>query len=343
MRAILLVAGAAAVVVAAVGVGPLVAPLARAGRLLTPRRRPADRARDAGPGRSRTTRGVPEGAEGLRILYTSTGLDGEPVAVSAVVMAPIEPRDRAGGPRPVLAYAHGTTGVVRGCAPSLSDDPLFEMAALRQAPARGWWSWSRRTTRASAPRAASVPRRCERGPGGPRFRERRGADPRRPASSPPRSRWWACPRAATPRCSPPRSRPAYAPDLGVVGVAPAEPATDLANPARARVGSGRQVPDVRGRLAWSGVFPELSFDEAIDRSRRARGALRRPSLPVGPVAVRDRAGHDAAARAAARHRRHGRPAWAAGPRASSRTRRPAGSPRRCSSPRARWTQSSCPT
>ena len=78
---------------------------------------------------------MPDGAEGWLILYSSTSPDGEPVAVSGVVVAPADP---PAGPRPVIAWAHGTTGVATGCAPSLSDDPLFELPALRRAPGRGW-------------------------------------------------------------------------------------------------------------------------------------------------------------------------------------------------------------
>jgi hypothetical protein len=41
------------------------------------------------------------------------------------------------GPRPVLAWAHGTTGVVPGCAPSLTDQAITRVPELDRLLARG--------------------------------------------------------------------------------------------------------------------------------------------------------------------------------------------------------------
>jgi len=57
------------------------------------------------------------GAAAWKILYVSTGLDGEPIDVSGVVMASTLPAPVGG--RPVVAWAHPTTGVARNCAPSI--------------------------------------------------------------------------------------------------------------------------------------------------------------------------------------------------------------------------------
>ena len=57
-----------------------------------------------------------------RILYRSTGLDGKPIAVSGIVIAP-DKKPPPGG-WPVVAWAHGTTGVGKKCAPSLLDNPV---------------------------------------------------------------------------------------------------------------------------------------------------------------------------------------------------------------------------
>lgn len=60
--------------------------------------------------------GAPLGAAAYRVLYRSTGLNNEPIAVSGVVIVPIGAAP-AGG-RPIVAWAHPTTGVVPRCAPS---------------------------------------------------------------------------------------------------------------------------------------------------------------------------------------------------------------------------------
>lgn len=81
--------------------------------------------------------GAPADANAWRVLYRSTGLSGEPIAVSGVILAPEEAP--ASGQRPVIAWAHGTTGVARRCAPSLS--PKFFYAStpgLKDFLARGY-------------------------------------------------------------------------------------------------------------------------------------------------------------------------------------------------------------
>jgi acetyl esterase/lipase len=80
--------------------------------------------------------GAPEGASAYRILYSSTGLDGKPVEVSGVVIAPrgLPPP----GGRPVVAWAHPTTGVVSRCAPSLARVLFASIQGLRLMLERGY-------------------------------------------------------------------------------------------------------------------------------------------------------------------------------------------------------------
>jgi hypothetical protein len=54
----------------------------------------------------------------VRILYHSRSATGEDVASSGVVLFPADKKPPAGG-WPVIAWAHGSTGVARTCAPSL--------------------------------------------------------------------------------------------------------------------------------------------------------------------------------------------------------------------------------
>ncbi len=67
------------------------------------------------------TGNVPEGAQAWRVLYLSTGVDGEPVAVSGIVAAPAA---TDGEPRPVIAWAHGTLGVQPACGTGHLDNPF---------------------------------------------------------------------------------------------------------------------------------------------------------------------------------------------------------------------------
>lgn len=83
------------------------------------------------------TRTIPDSAEAWRILYTTTRGDGAPAVASALVVVPSAPSDT---PRPVIALAHGTTGVERNCAPSVLDDPFAAGAffALDEVIEQGW-------------------------------------------------------------------------------------------------------------------------------------------------------------------------------------------------------------
>lgn len=61
------------------------------------------------------------GARAWKVLYRSTDLHGNEVPVSGVVVAPIGKAPPGG--RPVVTFAHGTTGLARACAPSSVADP----------------------------------------------------------------------------------------------------------------------------------------------------------------------------------------------------------------------------
>ena len=77
-----------------------------------------------------------DGSEAWRVLYTSTAPDGSPIAVSGVVVAP--PGAAPDNGWPVVAWAHGTTGVVPRCAPSLEEDAgLARVPALDELLAAG--------------------------------------------------------------------------------------------------------------------------------------------------------------------------------------------------------------
>jgi pimeloyl-ACP methyl ester carboxylesterase len=71
-----------------------------------------------------------------RVLYRSRGLHGEPIAVSGVVIAPKGAAPPGG--RPIVAWAHPTSGVVERCAPSLAFFVFQQIQGLREMAARGY-------------------------------------------------------------------------------------------------------------------------------------------------------------------------------------------------------------
>lgn len=71
---------------------------------------------------------LPKGATAVRILYHSLNATGEDVATSGVVLIPAG-KPPAGG-WPVIAWAHGTSGVAPLCAPSAMKDVYYGAEGL---------------------------------------------------------------------------------------------------------------------------------------------------------------------------------------------------------------------
>jgi pimeloyl-ACP methyl ester carboxylesterase len=65
-----------------------------------------------------------------RVLYHSSTVSGEDVVVSGLVLVPPGHRPRGGWP--VVAWAHGTTGVTSQCAPSLTSDLSHDPSAVAE-------------------------------------------------------------------------------------------------------------------------------------------------------------------------------------------------------------------
>ncbi|WOH67118.1 alpha/beta fold hydrolase [Bradyrhizobium sp. BWA-3-5] len=80
--------------------------------------------------------GAPLGASTYRVLYRSTGLNRQPIFVSGVVIVP-QGAPPPGG-RAIVAWAHPTSGIVPRCAPSLAIFLFQQIQGLRSMIARGF-------------------------------------------------------------------------------------------------------------------------------------------------------------------------------------------------------------
>lgn len=80
--------------------------------------------------------GAPLGATAYRVLYRSTGMKGEPIFVSGVVIVPQGDPPPEG--RPIVAWAHPTTGVTPLCAPSLAIFLFQQIQGLRSFVEHGY-------------------------------------------------------------------------------------------------------------------------------------------------------------------------------------------------------------
>lgn len=71
---------------------------------------------------------LPKGVRAVRILYHSRDATGRDVAASGVVLIPAGQAPQGGWP--VIAWAHGTSGVARICAPSMMKDVYYGTEGL---------------------------------------------------------------------------------------------------------------------------------------------------------------------------------------------------------------------
>ncbi len=77
---------------------------------------------------------IPTGAQGWRILYVTTR-SGKRALASAVV---VTPQVASGAALRVIAWAHGTTGVAAGCAPSVLEKPFDNIPDMAAIVREGW-------------------------------------------------------------------------------------------------------------------------------------------------------------------------------------------------------------
>jgi acetyl esterase/lipase len=70
------------------------------------------------------------------VMYTSTSETGQPIVVTGMVIAPTGPAPKGG--RPVVSWAHPTTGIVDACAPSMQTQPYAGIMGLSQFLDLGW-------------------------------------------------------------------------------------------------------------------------------------------------------------------------------------------------------------
>jgi D-alanyl-D-alanine carboxypeptidase len=99
--------------------------------------------------------------EAWRVVYRSEAVNGNPIEVTGVIIAPADSTDDA---RPVLSITHGTTGLADGCAPSLGF-PDDYIPRIHSSPARtGLGRRCHRLRGTRRPGPAPLHRGRERGP-----------------------------------------------------------------------------------------------------------------------------------------------------------------------------------
>lgn len=86
--------------------------------------------------RSEVVRSAPAGTRAWRVLYHSRDLHGDNTLVSGLIVAPAGDAPATG--RPVVSWAHPTTGIAPECAPSWSIDPFLLIEGMHDFLRRGY-------------------------------------------------------------------------------------------------------------------------------------------------------------------------------------------------------------
>lgn len=210
---------------------------------------------------------VPAGVRAWRIRYATTTSRDTPKTATAIVALRA---DAPPGPRPVVAWAHGTTGVDTACAPSAGPEPL-RGAGFAPAVAAGWvWvatdyaglgtpGTHEYLVGAGEARAVLDAIRAARAVPG--------------VHAEPRAVVWGHSQGGHAALWAGILAPAYAPDVVLSGVAAAAPATDLpeltAHVQHALVG---RVLNAYLLHAYAATYDDVRFD---DWSQGLRGRLAR--------------------------------------------------------------------
>jgi alpha-beta hydrolase superfamily lysophospholipase len=209
-------------------------------------------------------RPAPAGARAWRILYLSTGPEGDVTAVSGTVFAPDGPAPPEG--RPVVAWAHPTTGVASRCAPSLEPGGgAGTIPGLAELLAAG-----------VVVTATDYPGLGTSGPHPYLVGESEGRavlDSVRAARALPlagagdRAAAWGHSQGGHAALFAGELAPTYAPDVHLAGVATAAPATDLTALLQHDIGgvAGNVVASM-ALVSWAQVYPAraLQLDQVIE-------------------------------------------------------------------------------
>jgi hypothetical protein len=229
------------------------------------------------------TRAVPPGGRAWRILYTTTRDNDAAAVASAVVLtsANVPP-----GPRPVVSWTHGTTGVVPGCAPSVLPSPYpFDptVPALGQLIAQGWvlvgTDYTGLGTRGPHPYLIGE------GEARSALDAVRAARQLREIELEKRTiAWGGHSQGGHAALWTGILAPRYAPDVNLVGVAALAPATDIG----ALVEAAQATPV--GRVmsayvvtAYSAAYPDVRFDEYIGPRERGDAMANRCLAGSGAI------------------------------------------------------------
>src|SRR5436189_1039091 len=200
---------------------------------------------------------LPAGIRGWRILYATTVDDNTPATAVATVFAPTDP---PAGPRPVIAWEHGTTGLLQKCMPSLLSMPSRGIPWRNRIVMAGWVVIA--TDYSFAEKGGPHPYLIGEGEARAALDSVRAARQMSELTLDKRMVVWGHSQGGRAVLWTGVVGPRYAPDLEVLGVAAIAPAANIKNALAMNV----EVDKLFGAYiatSYSRFYPDITFEQAI--------------------------------------------------------------------------------
>jgi pimeloyl-ACP methyl ester carboxylesterase len=200
---------------------------------------------------------LPAGMRGWRILYITSVDDSTPATAIATVFAPTDP---PAGPRPVITWAHGTTGLLQKCMPSLFSAPSVGIPGRDRIVKAGWVVVE--TDYSFAEKGGPHPYLIGEGEARAALDSVRAARQMPELTLDKRMVVWGYSQGGHAALWTGIVGPRYAPDLEILGVAAIAPAANIKNILAMNVAMDKRFGAYLA-LAYSRFYPDITFEQAI--------------------------------------------------------------------------------
>jgi pimeloyl-ACP methyl ester carboxylesterase len=200
---------------------------------------------------------LPPGVRGWRILYATTVDDNTAATAVATVFAPIE---LPAGLRPVLAWEHGTTGLLQKCMPSLLSVPTAGIPGRDRIVTAGWVVVA--TDYSFAEKGGPHPFLIGEGEARAVLDSVRAARQMSGLKLDKSVVVWGYSQGGHAALWTGVIGPRYAPDLEILGVAAIAPAANIKNILAMNVEIDKRFGAYLA-LAYSRFYPDITFEQAI--------------------------------------------------------------------------------
>jgi pimeloyl-ACP methyl ester carboxylesterase len=200
---------------------------------------------------------LPAGTQCWRILYRTTVDDSTPATAVATVFAPTRP---PAGPRPVIAWEHGTTGLLQKCMPSLFSAPSAGIPARDRIVMAGGVVVE--TDYSFAEEGGPHPYLIGEGEARAALDSVRAARQIAELTLDKRMVVWGYSQGGHAALWTGIIGPRYAPDLEILGVAAIAPAANIKNILAINVAMDKRFGPYLA-LAYSRFYPDIKFEQAL--------------------------------------------------------------------------------